>query len=105
MAKPDVADPSGSPRPREQSAPEATVMSVFKMTKGCVMLKVKRHVSGFTHYEINNLYPVIIFKSCSWFCDVVFDIEIIHYVTNQGPVVIRVSICSGPVSFFNMRKL
>lgn len=43
MAKPDVADPSGSPRPREQSAPEATVMSVFKMTKGCVMLKVKRH--------------------------------------------------------------
>lgn len=79
-------------------------MFVFKMIKGCVMFKVKCYVSGFIYYEINNFYLVIIFKFCSWFCYVVFDIEIIYYVINQGLVVICVFICLGLVFFFNMCK-
>jgi len=44
MAKPEASDSPSRSRPG-QTAPESPVLSVFKMTKGCVMLKVKRHVS------------------------------------------------------------
>jgi len=42
MAKPEASDSPSRSRPG-QTAPESPVLSVFKMTKGCVMLKVKRH--------------------------------------------------------------
>ena len=37
---------TNSPATRPPMSPaESSIFSVFKMTKGCVMLKVKRHVS------------------------------------------------------------
>lgn len=48
MANPaEATDSNESSRPSAQAAPEAAVLSVFKMTKGCIMLKAKRHVSVF----------------------------------------------------------
>ena len=41
MANPEASDSTSSCRP----APELAVLSLFKMTKGCIMLKAKRHVS------------------------------------------------------------
>lgn len=48
MAKPDAVNSSNS-RPATQNGTEAAVLSVFEMTKGSVMLKAKRHVSGCTN--------------------------------------------------------
>lgn len=50
MAKPDAVNSScGNSRPAAQTGTEAAVLSVFEMTKGSVMLKAKRHVSGCTN--------------------------------------------------------
>ena len=49
MAKPDAANSScGNSGCTAQTGPEAAVLSVFNMTKGGVMLKARRHVSGCT---------------------------------------------------------
>lgn len=44
---------SDSPSTRPPMSPaESSVFSVFKMTKGCVMLKVKRHVSIYLYIRV-----------------------------------------------------
>ena len=48
MSSPSSLNPEAtdSPNTRPPMSPsESSIFSVFKMTKGCVMLKVKRHVS------------------------------------------------------------
>lgn len=56
-SNPEATDSSNTRPP--MSPAESSINSVFKMTKGCVMLKVKRHVS--MHIYI----PVCICKLCA----------------------------------------
>lgn len=44
MASPEATDSPSSSR-TSKSTPEASVLSVFKMTKGCIMLKAKRNTT------------------------------------------------------------